>query len=211
MSILITRSQTSVELAKLLGFNPENNEAYLNNYLWILDSQAQLSKGTTVQIASTLFAAKELTIKPSFKKTIQTFYKSDIKKVNFINEKETLDIINSFVNYKTKGLIKRLFYEGQIDGLSKYHILRWLFTKKLLHLFIIYNFLFWQAVQLFDTVALKHGGVSNWILQACHGKCHLFQRQLEIPVSTWGNRNADFLCGPKQKGTTHVFGHIKDL
>jgi len=124
MSILITRSQTSVELAKLLGFNPENNEAYLNNYLWILDSQAQLSKGTTVQIASTLFAAKELTIKPSFKKTIQTFYKSDIKKVNFINEKETLDIINSFVNYKTKGLIKRLFYEGQIDGLSKYHILR---------------------------------------------------------------------------------------
>jgi serpin B len=92
-----------------LDFKPDNNEAYLYNYLRVLDSQAQLSKGTTVQIANKLFAAEDLTIKPNFKKAMETFYNSDIQNVNFKNAKETVDIINNFVSNKTKGLIDELF------------------------------------------------------------------------------------------------------
>ena len=114
-----------------MDFKPEKNEDYLHNYLRVLDSQAQLPKGTTVQIANKLFAAEDLTIKPNFKKVMETFYNSDIQNVDFTNSKETVDIINSFVSDRTKGLIDKLFNEEEIDGLSRYHILRLLHTKKL--------------------------------------------------------------------------------
>ena len=114
-----------------MDFEPENNEAYLYNYLKVLDSQAQLSKGTMVQIANKLFASEDLTIKPNFKKAMETFYNSDIQNVDFKNAKETVDIINNFVSDKTKGLIDKLFNEDAIDGLSRYHILMPLHTKKL--------------------------------------------------------------------------------
>lgn len=126
-----SRSQTSEELAKLLGLKPENNQAYLNNYRRILDSQAKLSKGTTVQIANKLFAAQDLTIKPTFKKALETIYNSDIQNVDFKNSKETVDIINNFVSDKTKGLINKVLNEDEIDGFARYHILRELYTKKL--------------------------------------------------------------------------------
>ena len=114
-----------------MDFKPENNEAYLYNYLRILDSQAQLSKGTTVEIANKLFAAEDLAIKSEFKKAMETFYNSDIQNVDFKNSKETVDIINNFVSNKTKGLIDKLFNEDAIDGLSRYHIFRRLHTKML--------------------------------------------------------------------------------
>ncbi len=125
------RSQTSKELAKLLDFKSENNEAYLYNYLRVLDSQTQLPKGTTVEIANKLFAAQDLTIKPDFKKAMETFYNSDIQRVDFKNAKETVDIINNFVSDKTKGLIKELFSEDAIDGLSRCCILKRLCAKNL--------------------------------------------------------------------------------
>ncbi len=125
------RSQTSKELAKLLDFKSESNEAYLYNYLRVLDSQTQLPKGTTVEIANKLFAARDLTIKPDFKKAMETFYNSDIQRVDFKNAKETVDIINNFVSDKTKGLIKELFSEDAIDGLSRCCILKRLCAKNI--------------------------------------------------------------------------------
>ena len=114
-----------------MEFKSENNDAYLYNYHQVLDSQAQLSKGTIIQIANKLFAAEDLTIKIEFKKAMETFYNSDIQNVDFGNLKETVDIINNFVSNKTKGLIDKLFNEDEIDGLSRYQILRQLHTKKL--------------------------------------------------------------------------------
>ncbi len=114
------RSTTSEELAKLLDFKSENNEAYLHNYLKVLDTLTQLSKGTIVQIANKLFPAQDLTIKPNFKKAMETFYKSDIQNLDFQNAKESVDIINNFVSNKTKGLIKKLFSEDAINGLTRY-------------------------------------------------------------------------------------------
>ena len=107
-----------------MEFKSENNEAYLYNYLRILDSQAQLSNKITIQIANKLFAAQDLTIKPTFKKAMETFYNSDIQNVDFKNAKATADIINNFVSDKTKGLIKMLFSKDEIDGSSRYHILK---------------------------------------------------------------------------------------
>ncbi len=118
------RSTTSEELAKLLDFKSENNEAYLHNYLKVLDSLTQLSKGTIVQIANKLFPAQDLTIKPTFEKAMETFYNSEIQNVDFGNPKESVDIINKFVSDKTKGLIKELFSEDDIDASTRYQILR---------------------------------------------------------------------------------------
>ena len=105
-----------------MDFKSENNEAYLHNYLKVLDTLTQLSKGTIVQIANKLFPAQDLTIKPNFKKAMETFYKSDIQNLDFENAKESVDIINNFVSNKTKGLIKKLFSENDINELTRYQI-----------------------------------------------------------------------------------------
>ncbi len=112
-----------------MEFKSENNEAYLHNYLKVLDSLTQLSKGTIVKIANKLFPAQDLTIKSNFKKAMETFYKSDVQNLDFENAKESVDIINSFVSDNTKGLIKELFSEDDIDALTRYHILRQLYEK----------------------------------------------------------------------------------
>jgi len=84
-----------------------------------------------VQIANKVFAAKDLTIKATFKKALETIYNSDIQNVDFKNSKETVDIINNFVSDKTKGLITKVFNDDEIDGFFRYHILRELYSKKL--------------------------------------------------------------------------------
>jgi serine protease inhibitor len=116
-----TGTPTSQELANLLALKPEYNRDYLYNFLKVLDSQSQLSKepGTTVEIANKLYVAKDLTVKQPFKQALQTFYNSDIQSVDFKNPEATVDIINKFVNDKTKGLIDKILEADSLDGLSR--------------------------------------------------------------------------------------------
>ena len=116
-----TGSDTSKEIANLLSFKPGKDEAYLYNYLQVVDRLAQLSgkQDISIQIANKLFAAEDLNIKENFKKALEQFYSSDIEKVNFKHTKETTDIINTFVSDKTKGLIDKIFDEDALDSFSR--------------------------------------------------------------------------------------------
>lgn len=58
-----------------------------------------------------MFAAEDINLKPIFGAIIANFYNTSVDKVNFANGKDTVDIINNFVNEKTSGLIPELFDE----------------------------------------------------------------------------------------------------
>jgi len=126
-----TGSDTSKELANLLSFKPGKDEAYLYNYLQVVDRLAQLSgkQDISIQIANKLFAAEDLNIKENFKKALKQFYSSDIEKVNFKHTKETTDIINTFVSDKTKGLIDKIFDEDALDSLSRLVMVNTIYFK----------------------------------------------------------------------------------
>ena len=95
---------TSEELAKLLGFEPSeaNNQAYLYNYLKVIDHLEQVSgkKGAEVSIANKLFAADDLKI-------------------------------NEFVNDKTNGLISKILESDALDGLSRLVLINAVYFKGL--------------------------------------------------------------------------------
>lgn len=114
---------TSDELAKLLAFEPtdSNNQAYLYNYLKVIDHLQQVSgkKGAEVDIANRLFAAEDLKIKTDFKEALSRFYNSDIENVDFKNAEATTDVINKFVSDKTRGIIDKILEADAIDGLSR--------------------------------------------------------------------------------------------
>ena len=61
-------------------------------------SQSQLSQDgkTKVQTADKLFAANDLTIKPTFTKAMELFYKSSVQNVDFKNAAVTLFKLNHF-------------------------------------------------------------------------------------------------------------------
>ena len=126
-----TGTATSQELANLLALKPEHNRDYLYNFLKVLDSQTQLSSqpGTTVEIANKLYVANDLKIKQPFKQALQTFYNSDIQNVDFKNSEATVDIINKFVNDKTKGLIDKVLEADAIDGLSRMVMINAIYFK----------------------------------------------------------------------------------
>ena len=126
-----TGTATSQELANLLALKPEYNRDYLYNFLKVLDSQTQLSSqpGTTVEIANKLYVANDLKIKQPFKQALQTFYNSDIQNVDFKNTEATVDIINKFVNDKTKGLIDKVLEADAIDGLSRMVMINAIYFK----------------------------------------------------------------------------------
>ena len=124
---------TSDELAKLLAFEPSdsNNEAYLYNYLKVINRLGQVSNntGSEVNIANRLFAAEDLKIKKEFKDTVSKFYNSEIQNVDFKNAKQTTDIINEFVRDKTRGLISKILESDTIDGLSRLVLINTVYFK----------------------------------------------------------------------------------
>ena len=124
---------TSDELAKLLAFEPSdsNNEAYLYNYLKVINRLGQVSNntGSEVNIANRLFAAEDLKIKKEFKDTVSKFYNSEIQNVDFKNAKQTADIINEFVKDKTKGLINKILESDAIDGLTRLVLINTVYFK----------------------------------------------------------------------------------
>ena len=126
-----TGTPTSQELAALLALKTEHNRDYLYNYLRVLDSQSQLSRlpGTTVEIANKLYVANDLKIKQPFKQALQTFYNSDIENVDFKNTAVAVDIINKFVNDKTKGLINKVLEADSLDGLSRMVMINAIYFK----------------------------------------------------------------------------------
>ena len=126
---------TSEELAKLLGFKPSeaNNQAYLYNYLMVIDHLGQVSgtTGAEVSIANKLFAADDLKIKEDFKDALSKFYNSEIQNVDFKNPEQTTDIINEFVNDKTNGLISKILESDALDGLSRLVLINAVYFKGL--------------------------------------------------------------------------------
>jgi len=126
---------TSDELAKLLAFEPtdSNNQAYLYNYLKVIDHLQQVSgkRGAEVDIANRLFAAEDLKIKPDFKEALSRFYNSDIENVDFKNAEATTDVINKFVSDKTRGIIDKILEADAIDGLSRLVMINAVYFKGL--------------------------------------------------------------------------------
>jgi len=102
-----------------LNLKTEHNEEYLYNYLRAIQNLESKSGNVQVNIANSLFAADDLQIKSDFTAALDTFYKSDVRRVTFKNKKETADTINKFVSDKTKGLIEEIISEDAFDALSR--------------------------------------------------------------------------------------------
>ena len=114
MLISAAQNETLNEFMTAFGFadrlpKPENvNEAFkllLNDY-----DKATLEKSKRpikLSLPSMALYSTEFNIKKSFRKNLKDNYRADARKIDFSNN-EALNVINSFVNENTNGLIPKL-------------------------------------------------------------------------------------------------------
>ncbi|MGF1636637.1 MAG: serpin family protein [Cyclobacteriaceae bacterium] len=79
----------------------EMNEAYRDLVKYLLE----LDKKTDLQIANSNWYTHKLNIKPDFKSVLRDYYDAEVKAADF-DDPATLDLINGWIENKTRGKIK---------------------------------------------------------------------------------------------------------
>ena len=128
-------SPTSDEMAKLLAFEPTdlNNQAYLHNYLKVIDLLQSLSgiKGTELFAANRLFAAKDRRIKKDFIGMLDKFYNIDIEAVYFERQEQTAAVINEFIQEESHGRIYNIIKPDTIEDFFRFVMISAVYFKGL--------------------------------------------------------------------------------
>ncbi len=115
----LKNSTSRQELASLLQIDPGPGTEYLYSYedaLAFYEVQsADPHQKTEVRIASRMYVAEDVVIRPQFRNLTNQFLKTSIEEVNFSNSDSTVDKINNFVKNATNGLIPEVLDEVSPD------------------------------------------------------------------------------------------------
>ncbi|KAL1817804.1 hypothetical protein DCAR_0522282 [Daucus carota subsp. sativus] len=121
---LVAAGSSGQTLDQLLSFLKARTIDELN-YLYssIVDrvfAKDSSSSGPCLSLANGVWLQKSLTLKPSFKEVVETVYKAACGQVDFQSkEEEARNVVNSWAEKETKGLIKELFPAGSFDSLTR--------------------------------------------------------------------------------------------
>lgn len=101
------KDNTASEMQHVFGFEPDKSKRTVQ----FADMQEQLNKkqqNNTISLANALWINEGFDVLPEYIDTAKTHYKSDIESINF-SDKNSIDIINEWINEKTKGKIEKIF------------------------------------------------------------------------------------------------------
>ena len=134
------RKETAFELKQLLNIDhlsDENifdlNQKYIKQFE-VINGQVDLS------IANRLFVANNFNLLDDFESLLAKYFESEAQNLNFSNPVESAEIINSFVELKTKNKIKDLIDPELLDSLTKLVLINAVYFKGIYYLFQSINF-----------------------------------------------------------------------
>jgi len=70
-------------------------------------------ENVTLKLANKLFIGKNFLIKPQYKQDLQTYYRSDIQPVDFSQQVQAADTINTWCKEKTNNRIDNIIQAGK--------------------------------------------------------------------------------------------------
>ena len=116
-------STTNQDLARVLGLGNEGAESqnYLFNYLYLLKfyNDARSIYDAEVEIANKIFLHKGFVPKDHFNTLLEAFYLTSTENTNFEKPEDAANLINAYVNKKTRGLIDEIISPNDVGILTR--------------------------------------------------------------------------------------------
>jgi serpin B len=104
------KDNTASEMKDVFGFESDESKRRMG----FADMQKQLNmkqQNNTISLANALWIAENFKVLPEYVDTAKTYYNSEVESVNFASKEKGIDLINSWVDEKTHGKIKKIFEE----------------------------------------------------------------------------------------------------
>lgn len=101
------KDNTATEMQHVFGFEPDKSKRTVE----FADMQEQLNRkqqNNTISMANALWIKEGFDVLPEYIDTAKTYYGSDIESIDF-SDKNGVDLINEWINEKTKGKIEKIF------------------------------------------------------------------------------------------------------
>ncbi len=108
--------ETKTEMEKILGLNGLSKEQINASYKKLLTDFNSIDDEVVFEIANALYYSRAFTVKPEFLTINKAIYDAEITSLDF-NAPSSVEIINDWVNEKTKGKIDKIIQ--QLDPLDR--------------------------------------------------------------------------------------------
>jgi serpin B len=126
-------STTNEELANVLNLSNESDKSdnYLFNYLYLLKfyNDARRIYDAEVEIANKIFLQDGFLPKRHFKTILEAFYLTSTQNTNFEDSEEAANVINDYVNKKTRGLIEEIISSRDVGALTRLVLVNAIYFK----------------------------------------------------------------------------------
>lgn len=126
-------STTNEELANVLNLTSEGDKGknYLFNYLYLLKfyNDARRIYDAEVEIANKIFLQDGFVPKEHFKTLLEAFYLTSTQVTNFGESEDAAQVINDYVNTKTRGLIEEIITPQDVSILTRLVLVNAIYFK----------------------------------------------------------------------------------
>ncbi|XP_074364790.1 serpin-ZX-like [Apium graveolens] len=131
---LLAAGSSGETLTQLLAFLKAESIDELNSiYARLVDvvfADGSSSGGPIVSVANGVWLDQSLSFKPSYRHVVQTSYKAASHRVDFKNKAEEVrNLVNSWVDEKTRGCIKDILSPGSVDSSTQFVLANALYFK----------------------------------------------------------------------------------
>ncbi|MDH5463479.1 MAG: serpin family protein [Nitrosopumilus sp.] len=102
------KDNTASEMKDVFGFESDESKRRIG----FADMQRQLNmkqQNNIVSLANALWVAENFEVLPEYADTAKTYYGSEVESVSFTSKEKGVDLINSWIDEKTHGKIKKIF------------------------------------------------------------------------------------------------------
>ena len=126
-------STTNEELANVLNLTSEGDKGknYLFNYLYLLKfyNDARRIYDAEVEIANKIFLQDGFVPKEHFRTLLEAFYLTSTQVTNFGESEDAAQVINDYVNTKTRGLIEEIITPQDVSILTRLVLVNAIYFK----------------------------------------------------------------------------------
>ncbi|XP_043593781.1 serine protease inhibitor 3/4-like isoform X1 [Bombus pyrosoma] len=121
------RVNTEAQFRNVLHL-PTSDSLATSGYQSLIDNLNNV-KDNKLAVANKAFIASDLNLKPSYKNLTEVYFRSASQLVNFAQNKEAANIINSWVEQSTNNLIKELITAETLDGMTRLVLVNAIYFK----------------------------------------------------------------------------------
>ncbi|XP_076474265.1 antichymotrypsin-2-like isoform X3 [Bombus vancouverensis nearcticus] len=121
------RGNTKAQFRNVLHL-PTSESLATSGYQSLIDNLNNV-KDNKLAVANKIFVAASLNLKPSYKNLTEVYFRSASQLVNFAQNKEAANIINSWVEQNTNNLIKELISAEMLDDMTRLVLVNAIYFK----------------------------------------------------------------------------------